>query len=200
MHAHFHNPFRCAGRRPWFAADDERGRHAEGHGPRGRGGPFGRHRGGPFGGRGSRLFDAGALRLVVLGLLAEGPRHGYDVIKALEARFQGTYSPSPGSIYPMLQMMEEADLAASATEGAKRLYAITDQGRAYLHENRAELDKINAQLDEASGALGQAALGEAVHDLRRTLFAKLRGGSLSAEQAAKARAILEQAVKDLEAL
>ncbi|MGA0533246.1 PadR family transcriptional regulator [Hansschlegelia sp. KR7-227] len=197
MFAHSH---RWGRRRPWFGADlsaEPRERHCgKGH----RGGPFGRHRGGPFGGRGSRMFDAGALRLVVLGLLAEGPRHGYDVIKALEARFQGAYSPSPGSIYPMLQMMEEADLATSATEGAKRLYSITEQGRAYLEENRAELDKINAQLDEASGALGEAALGEAIHDLRRTLFRKLRGGDLSADQAAKARDILARAVRDLDGI
>ncbi len=194
-HGHF---FGRQGHRPWFAGHENRDR---GCGPRGgRGGPFGRHRGGPFGGRGSRLFDAGALRLVVLGLLAEGPRHGYDVIKALEARFQGAYSPSPGSIYPMLQMMEEADLATSTTQGAKRLYSITDQGRAYLEENRAEIDKINAQLDEASGALGEAALGEAVHDLRKALFRKLRGGSLNAEQAAKARQILERAAQELEGL
>ena len=60
-------------------------------GRRGVGGPFGRHRGGPFGGRGPRMFDPGALRLVVLGLIAEEPRHGYDIIKALEAKFQGAY-------------------------------------------------------------------------------------------------------------
>src|SRR5690606_16330355 len=123
---------------------DERGcgprRHMKGRG-HGFGGPFGRHRGGPFGGRGRRMFDAGALRLVVLGLIAEEPRHGYDIIKALEARFQGAYSPSPGAIYPMLQMLEEADLVASEADGNKRLYRITDQGRAWLDENRADLDR-----------------------------------------------------------
>lgn len=190
-------PFGSWGRRSWFSSSGGRDGAC---GPR-RGGPFGRFRGGPFGGRsGSRMFDAGALRIVVLGLLAEGPRHGYDIIKALEARFQGAYSPSPGSIYPMLQMMEEADLATSVTEGNKRLYSITDAGRAYLEENRAELDKINAQLDETSGELGQAALGEAIHDLRRALFEKLRGGRLSAEQAARARDILAQAVRGLKDL
>ena len=102
------------------------GRHG-----RGRGGPFGRHRGGPFRGRGPRMFDSGALRLVVLGLIAEEPRHGYDIIKALETKFQGTYSPSPGAIYPMLQMLEEADLVVSQAEGNKRLFSITDAGRAY---------------------------------------------------------------------
>ncbi|WP_020180769.1 PadR family transcriptional regulator [Methylopila sp. M107] len=185
--------------RRWFESSGFRDRAC---GPGHRGGLFGRHRGGPFGGgrfggRGARMFDGGALRILVLGLLAEGPRHGYDIIKALEARFQGAYSPSPGSIYPMLQMMQDADLATSEAQGNKRLYAITDAGRAYLDENRAELDKINAQVDEASGALGEAALGEAVGDLRRVLSEKLRGGRLSAEQAAKAREILERAAKDL---
>ena len=94
-----------------------------GGGRHGHGGPFGRNRGGPFGGRrGPRMFDSGALRLVVLGLIAEEPRHGYDIIKALEAEFQGAYSPSPGAIYPMLQMMEEADLVTSTTTGNKRLF------------------------------------------------------------------------------
>ena len=92
----------------------------------GRGGPFGRHRGGPFGGRGNRMFDPGALRLVVLGLIAEEPRHGYDIIKALEANFQGAYSPSPGAIYPMLQMMEEADLDRLRRRGQQA--ALFDHG------------------------------------------------------------------------
>ncbi|MDR4307451.1 helix-turn-helix transcriptional regulator [Chelatococcus sambhunathii] len=193
-------PFGHWGRRPWFASSDHGDRAC---GSRFRGGPFGRHRGGPFGGGpfgrggGGRMFDAGALRLVVLGLLAEAPRHGYDVIKALEARFRGTYSPSPGSIYPMLQMMEDADLAVSETQGNKRLYSITDAGRAYLEENRAELDKINAQLDETSDALGDVALGEVISDLRRVLFEKLRDGRLTGEQAAKAREILNRAARDL---
>ena len=122
----------------WSRVETMSGSHEGGgrFGGRGRGGPFGRHRDGPFGGRGPRMFDPGALRLVVLGLIAEEPRHGYDVIKALEARFQGAYSPSAGAIYPMLQMMEEADLVTSTTTGNKRLYTITDQGLAYLEESR----------------------------------------------------------------
>lgn len=167
---------------------------------RGRGGPFGRHRGGPFGGRGPRMFDSGALRLVVLGLIAEEPRHGYDIIKALEARFQGAYSPSPGAIYPMLQMLEEADLVTSTTTGNKRLYTITDEGRAWLEENRAELDKINAQLDEASDDIRGVALGDEMRALRWAVFSKLRSGSFNAEQAKKAREILKKARRDLEDL
>ncbi len=175
------------------------GRGGRGSGWGGRG-PFGRHRGGPFGGRGSRMFDSGALRLVVLGLIAEEPRHGYDIIKALETRFQGAYSPSPGAIYPMLQMMEEADLVVSETHGNKRLYTITDAGRAYLEENQVELDRINAQLDEASGDMQGVALGDAIRDLRRSLYRRVRGGELDAEQAQKAADILRKARNDIDAL
>jgi DNA-binding PadR family transcriptional regulator len=169
-------------------------------GRRGRGGPFGRHRGGPFGGRGPRMFDPGALRLVVLGLIAEEPRHGYDIIKALEARFQGAYSPSPGAIYPMLQMLEEADLVSSTMNGNKRLFAITEEGRVWLDENRAELDKINAQLDEASEEISGVALGEEMRALRRAVHGKLRSGALTAEMAEKARDILRKAREDFDAL
>jgi DNA-binding PadR family transcriptional regulator len=178
------------------------GRDGGGHSPgqRGRGGPFGRHRGGPFGGRGPRMFDPGALRLVVLGLIAEEPRHGYDIIKALEARFQGAYSPSPGAIYPMLQMMEEADLVSSTTIGNKRLYTITDEGRAWLEENRADLDKINAQLDEASHETRGVELGGEIRALRWAVFSRLRSGSLTTEQAKKARDILKKARRELEDL
>lgn len=188
---------RCDG--SWLMSGQSEGGGRPG-GRHGRGGPFGRHRGGPFGGRGPRMFDPGALRLVVLGLIAEEPRHGYDIIKALEAKFQGAYSPSPGAIYPMLQMLEEADLVVSATDGNKRLYSITAQGEAYLAENAAELAKINAQIDEASTQVSGVALGDEVKALNFAVFSRLRSGSFTAEQAAKAREILKQARRDLEDL
>ncbi|WP_245504282.1 PadR family transcriptional regulator [Lichenihabitans psoromatis] len=146
------------------------------------------------------MFDSGALRLVVLGLIAVEPRHGYDIIKALEARFQGAYSPSPGAIYPMLQMLEEADLVSSVTTGNKRLYSITEAGTAYIEENRAELDKINQQLDQASGDIRQSAIGEELHALRSALHEKLRSGSMTAEQSDKLRAILRKVRDDLDTL
>jgi DNA-binding PadR family transcriptional regulator len=179
------------------------GRHggpAGGPGGKHGGGPFGRHRGGPFGGGGRRLFDAGALRLVVLGLIAEEPRHGYDIIKALEARFQGAYSPSPGAIYPMLQMLEEADLVVSTAEGNKRLYAITDQGKAYLAENAAELEKINRQIDDASTEVSGVALAEEMHALHHALKRRMREGDLTAAQAEKALSLLKRTREELEGL
>ena len=192
-----HSLFGRCGRGP-FMGEGEDG--IRGFGRRGRGGPFGRHRGGPFGGRGPRMFDPGALRLVVLALIAEAPRHGYDIIKALEARFGGAYSPSPGSIYPMLQMLEEADLVSSVAEGNKRLFTITEAGRAYLAENAAELQRIQAQLDEASGDIRHSALGEEVMALRMTVFRRLRHGALTPEQADEARRILKAARDALDRL
>jgi DNA-binding PadR family transcriptional regulator len=164
------------------------------------GGPFGRHRGGPFGGRGPRMFDPGALRLVVLGLIADEPRHGYDIIKALEAKFQGAYSPSPGAIYPMLQMLEEADLVASAAQGNKRLYSITEQGRAYLAEHADELARINAQIDEVSAEGEEISLGEEVKEVARAVFTRLRRGQFTPEQARKVRDILRKTRRDVEDL
>jgi DNA-binding PadR family transcriptional regulator len=183
----------CGG---WAMAAGEGGSR---FGGRGGGGPFGRHRGGPFGGRGPRMFDPGALRLVVLGLIAEEPRHGYDIIKALEARFQGAYSPSPGAIYPMLQMMEEADLVVSQADGNKRLYSITDQGRAYLKENAEDLARISAQIDEV--AQGEdVSLGEEVREVAKAVYMRLRRGQFTREQARKARDILKKARREIEDL
>lgn len=198
MHGHKRYWNECGPAWHMSGRDDGEG-FGRGHG-RGRGGPFGRHRGGPFGGRGPRMFDPGALRLVVLGLIAEEPRHGYDIIKALEAKFQGAYSPSPGAIYPMLQMLEEADLVVSQADGNKRLFTITDAGRAYLAENAAELDRINAQIAQVAGRMGGVALGEELRSLRWMIHQRLRGGGWSPEQAEKARDILRKARAELDGL
>jgi DNA-binding PadR family transcriptional regulator len=167
---------------------------------RGRGEAFGRHRGGPFSGRGPRMFDPGALRLVVLGLIAEEPRHGYDIIRALGEKFQGSYSPSPGAIYPMLQMLEEADLVVSEVNGNKRLFSITGEGRAYLADNAAELDRIGAQIAQVAGRMTGVAIGEELKALRWMIHAKMRAGGWSGEQVEKARTILERARQELEGL
>jgi DNA-binding PadR family transcriptional regulator len=100
-----------------------------------RGGGRGRH-----GRRSGRIFDHGELRLVVLALIAERPRHGYEIIKEIEDRVAGTYSPSPGVIYPTLTMLEELGHATVAESDGKKLYAITAGGSEYLAANKAALD------------------------------------------------------------
>ena len=111
--------------------------HGHDHGE-GDHGHAGRHRGGR---RSNRLFDHGELRLVVLALVAEQARHGYEIIKEIEDRVAGTYSPSPGVIYPTLTLLEELGHATVAESTGRKLFAITAAGTAYLAANQAALDR-----------------------------------------------------------
>ncbi len=119
-----------------------------------RGGMMGGGRGGgfPFG----RFVGDGELRLIVLSLIAENPRHGYEITKALEDRSGGFYSPSPGVIYPTLTFLEEAGHAVSSADGNKKVYAITDAGRVYLEENRIQADANLARIEWIGARLAQA--------------------------------------------
>lgn len=97
----------------------------------------------PGGRRGKRRFDQGDLKYVILGLLAEKPRHGYDIIKDLEEKFGGTYSPSAGTIYPTLALLEDMGFATVATEeGGRRVYTITAEGLKYLEENKPVVEEL----------------------------------------------------------
>ena len=120
--------------------DDERhdgrerhfgGRHGARHSGRGWGGREGR------GGFGGRMFGPGDLRLVLMALIEQQPRHGYELIKAVEDLFGGAYAPSPGAVYPTLSLLEDqGHLASSTDEGGKRVFSLTEQGQAWLAENR----------------------------------------------------------------
>src|SRR5665213_2373825 len=125
-----------------FAREEKPGRH--GH----------RHEHGHGHGRGrSRVFDYGELRLVILALIAERPRHGYEIIKAIEDRLGGAYVPSPGVVYPSVSMMEDlGHVAVAAAEGGRKLHTITDAGRAWLESNEAALKAVEARMDEVSHA------------------------------------------------
>lgn len=94
-----------------------------------------------------RRFSAGELQLVLLALLEERPRHGYELIKTLEERSGGFYVPSPGVIYPALTYLEETGLAEVENEGTKKLYKITEAGRQKVEENRAMIDQALAKLE-----------------------------------------------------
>jgi DNA-binding PadR family transcriptional regulator len=110
--------------------------------------------GGVIGGRGfgwhgfraGRKLGGDDLQLVILALLADRPYHGYEIIKALEERSGGFYSPSPGMVYPALTYLEELGYASVEVEGAKKRYRISDEGRAYFEQNRGVVDAILAQL------------------------------------------------------
>jgi DNA-binding PadR family transcriptional regulator len=96
--------------------------------------------------RAGRMLAQGDLRLIALALIAEQPRYGYEIIKLLEDKTAGWYSPSPGIVYPTLTYLEEADYVTVQAEGAKKLYTITDAGRTYLEENRAFVDAVLERL------------------------------------------------------
>lgn len=118
--------------------------------------------GGNWGGFGDnfrvgRMLASGDLRLVALFFIEEQPRHGYDLIKAIEEKTAGFYSPSPGIVYPALTYLEEAGFVTSSVEGNKKLYTITADGRAHLEENR---EAVQSTLD----FLGKA--GEQVRQWR----------------------------------
>jgi len=99
-----------------------------------------------FGNQVRRRFDGDDLRLLILHLIENEPRHGYDVIKAVEALSNGAYSPSPGVVYPALTFLEEAGFATGSTEANRKAYAITEDGRTHLEEHREELDIIIGKL------------------------------------------------------
>jgi DNA-binding PadR family transcriptional regulator len=111
------------------------------------GGPFVGGRGiGGFGLRGAKMLASGDLQLIILALLSEKPRHGYEIIKQVEEHSSGTYSPSPGMVYPALTYLEEVGHAVSESEGSKKLYRITEAGTKHLNENRAGVEETLDQL------------------------------------------------------
>ncbi|MGX6743566.1 helix-turn-helix transcriptional regulator [Streptomyces xantholiticus] len=99
------------------------------------------------------VFAHGRLRLYLLKLLDEAPRHGYEVIRLLEERFQGLYAPSAGTVYPRLAKLEAEGLVTHATEGGRKVYSITDAGRAELAGRNAELADLELEIRDSVSEL-----------------------------------------------
>jgi DNA-binding PadR family transcriptional regulator len=102
-----------------------------------------------------RMMASGDLRLIALYLIEQQPRHGYDLIKAIEEKTGGIYVPSPGVIYPALTFLEEANYVTSVAEGNKRLYTITEEGKAHLSDNRAAVEATLAHLHRIGEQVGK---------------------------------------------
>ncbi len=117
---------------------------------------------------GGRMFGQGDLKFVILRLLAEKPRHGYDIIKELEERSGGTYSPSPGTVYPTLVMLEDMGFARAVPEqSGKKIYSITDEGRAHLAEHGGTVDDIFERMAKVVEGFFDAPMGEVHAAFRR---------------------------------
>lgn len=113
------------------------------------------------GGRRRRqFFESGEVKYVILRLLKEKPRHGYDIIKAMEKDLGGWYTPSPGTIYPTLQLLEDEGYVQVAESGGKKVYHITPEGEAFLEEHRDVVDDILDRVREAIDGLAGGALGD----------------------------------------
>jgi DNA-binding PadR family transcriptional regulator len=154
------------------------------------GGAFGRGRGGP------RRARRGDVRTALLRIIAERPMHGYDLMKELEQRSGGMWRPSPGSIYPTLQLLEDEGLLKGEEQDGKRVYSITDAGRAELDERSKRSDQ--APWDFGPGAEGLGALRDAGFQLAGAAMQVARTGT--AEQREKAAEILAEARRKLYAL
>lgn len=193
--------------------------HDRGCGPRGRHGGHGdrwdhfaarvaerweeAQRGGA-GGRGRRMFDGGELRLVMLRLIADAPRHGYDLIRAIEAMTGGAYAPSPGVVYPTLTLLDEMGLIAEQqSEGAKKRFAATDEGRRHLDENAEQVEALIARLTGLGADRernDRVPIRRAMRNLRTVLQNRLEAGELSNEAAHEVAALLDEVVQKIERL
>lgn len=172
---------------------------------------IGRHRHG-FGGfegfedgegrrRGRRVFDAAELRLVLLKLLADQPRHGYDLIRAIEEMTAGAYSPSPGVVYPTLTLLAEmGHTVEDAAEGSRKTYSVTPDGQAFLESRKREVEALIARLTELAGErtrFDRMPVKRAMMNLRAVLMHKLGSDS---DRLHDITAILDDAAQRIERL
>ena len=157
---------------------------------------------GPGRGRGRRqMFESGEIKFVILRLLKEKPRHGYEVMKALEEKMGGCYTPSAGTVYPTLQLLEDEGYVKGVDVGGKKVYEVTPEGDKYLEEHRDLLDEIVARVRETvrdftGGAIGelQGEFGRLARDTFRTAWR--RGPDDPAVK--RVAEILKQAADDIE--
>jgi DNA-binding PadR family transcriptional regulator len=131
------------------------------------------------------MFDGGELRLVLLKLIADEPRHGYDLIKAIEELTGGAYAPSPGVVYPTLTLLGDMGLIAEAQgDGARKRFAVTEEGTAHLAERAEEVAALMARLTDMGEARSRpdaASLRRAMGNLRQVLIHKVRAGEAGPE-------------------
>lgn len=182
--------------------------HGFGSGPMGDDG-FGRHgprgggRGGPGGGR-RRLFDNDALRLILLKLIADEPRHGYELIRAIEALSGETYAPSPGVVYPTLTLLADMEfIAEQPGEGSRKRFAITEAGTAQLAERKAELEAALGRLAVLAKKAERTDGGpvrRAMHNLRFALQNRLEKEGADEQTLFDVAALIDEAATKIERL
>jgi DNA-binding PadR family transcriptional regulator len=148
-----------------------------------------------------RLFHKGDFKYLILDLLKDKPSYGYEIIRALEERFHGFYSPSPGIVYPTLQMLEEMGFVTSSLQDGKKVYAITDAGKQALSERKQAGEEIKSQIenlwDPELHRKFRETMGE-LWDLGR--LAAYQGRRAGPEKLDRIREVISRAHKDIEAI
>jgi DNA-binding PadR family transcriptional regulator len=193
----------CGHNRDWFSFrfSGRRGRGFEGmeEGFGGFGGPGRYGRG--FGSR-ERMFDAGELKLVILKLLDEQPSYGYQLMKAMEERLAGGYTPSAGVVYPTLTMLEEEGLATSTVaDGNKKVYSLTDEGRKVLEANKERIGEVFQRIEEAGERFQRRRSPELMHafaNLRHAVMGRMWGRRPTPEQIRRIADAINAAAKAIE--
>jgi DNA-binding PadR family transcriptional regulator len=207
-----HRGWHGCGKRGWRGIPEEiEGLLAMRGGPGGawgRWGPFefdfgddGRGRGGRGRGR-RRVFESGELRLVLLKLIADEPRHGYDLIRAIEELTGGEYAPSPGVIYPTLTLLQDMGLIEEAPgEGTRKAFAVTEEGRNHLEEREEEVEALFERLREMAPDSRQSAgpaIGRAIKNLMTALSHRIGREGLDEDLLHEIAAILDEAAQRIE--
>lgn len=162
--------------------------------------------GGGRGGRGGRrrMFDAGELRLVLLKLIADQPRHGYDLIRAIEELTHGAYAPSPGVVYPTLTMLQDMGLIEEAPgEGSRKAFQVTEEGQAHLAEKAEEIEDLVARLEAVGGdqrKAGGPPIKRAVGNLLSSIWHRVTREDMDEETMHKIAEVLDEAAQKIERL
>ena len=155
-------------------------------------------------GRGGRMFEQGDLKYVILRMLEEKPRHGYEIIKELEDRFGGAYSPSPGTVYPTLTMLEDIGYARAQTEeGGRKIYEITDAGRQYLEEHKSTVEEIFERIARFGARFFSEPMMDvnlAFKDLGRAAYGAATRGPRDPERLTRIAEVLRRAAAEIGAL
>jgi DNA-binding PadR family transcriptional regulator len=158
---------------------------------------------GPGGGRRRRMFDGDELRLLLLKLIADQPRHGYDLIRDIEERTGGAYAPSAGVVYPTLTMLDEMGLIEAVSEGSRRQYAATDAGRAHLAEREKQVADLIARLDalgEERGRVDRAPVKRAMANLFTAISHRAMRGDITDDTLHGFAEIIDEAARKIERL
>lgn len=147
-----------------------------------------------------RFFGRGDIKFLLLELLLERPKHGYEMIKELEGRFSGFYSPSPGSVYPTLQMLEDRGYVRSTSEDGKRVYSITEEGRTYLQAQGHERPSRRWHQPEFGASPELRAFGREVFEFGRAVVQAARSSSHDPERMARLRGVIDRARREIYAI